>query len=55
MLRWAFMFFVISLVEGALGFTDAKLFFVLAISLFVIFQRAQRAHPIEDQATLLSK
>jgi uncharacterized membrane protein YtjA (UPF0391 family) len=39
MLRWAFMFFVISLVEGALGFKDARIFFVLAISFFLLLNR----------------
>ena len=45
MLRWAFIFFVISLVAGLFGFTGvaagaagaAKVLFFLAISLFVIF------------------
>jgi len=39
MLRWAFMFFVMSLVEGALGFKDARVFFVLAISFLLLLNR----------------
>ena len=49
MLRWALMCFAISLVEGALGLSGpasgsepiAKLFFVLAVSLMVMFHRTQ--------------
>ncbi|MEO8936847.1 MAG: DUF1328 domain-containing protein [Burkholderiaceae bacterium] len=45
MLRWALIFFVISLVAGVFGFTGiaqgarsiAKLLFFIAIALFVLF------------------
>ena len=44
MLRWALIFFVISIIAGALGFTGvaagaavaAKVLFYIAVSLFVI-------------------
>ncbi len=45
MLRWALIFFVISIVAGALGFTGlsattgriAKILFFIALALFLIF------------------
>jgi uncharacterized membrane protein YtjA (UPF0391 family) len=45
MLRWALIFFLISILAGAMGFTGiavgaaaaARILFFLAISLFVIF------------------
>jgi uncharacterized membrane protein YtjA (UPF0391 family) len=45
MLRWALIFFLISIIAGALGFTGvavgaaaaARVLFFLAVSLFVIF------------------
>ncbi len=45
MLRWALIFFVISIITGALGFTGisatseriAKILFYIAVALFLIF------------------
>ena len=45
MLRWALIFFLVSIVAGAMGFTGiavgaaaaARVLFFLAISLFVVF------------------
>ena len=45
MLRWALFFFVISIIAGALGFTDlsvttgriARILFVIALVIFVLF------------------
>ena len=45
MLRWALIFFLVSIIAGAMGFTGiavgaaaaARVLFFLAISLFVIF------------------
>jgi len=45
MLRWALIFFIISIIAGALGFTGvavgaaaaARVLFFLAVSLFVVF------------------
>jgi uncharacterized membrane protein YtjA (UPF0391 family) len=45
MLKWALIFFVVSLIAGALGFTNiasgaagiAKILFFIAVTIFVIF------------------